>query len=61
MMVVVASIIGMFAAAAAAAAAAATNPQQASDVVKCSYQKYQHWDAFINCTQKDTPFILPFP
>ena len=55
MMVVVASIIGMF------AAAAAMYPQQAGDVVKCSYQKYQHWDAFINCTQKDTPFILPFP
>jgi hypothetical protein len=57
MMVVVASIIGMF----AAAASAATNPQQASDVVKCSYQQYQRLDAFINCTQKDRPFILPFP
>jgi hypothetical protein len=58
MMVVVASIIGMFA---AADASAATNPQQASDVVKCSYQQYQRLDAFVNCTQKDRPFILPFP
>jgi hypothetical protein len=56
MAVVVASIIGMI-----AATTAAMNPQQASAVVKCSYQQYQHWDAFINCTQNDTPFILPFP
>ena len=59
-MVVVASIIGMFAAD-DDDASAATNPQQASDVVKCSYQQYQRLDAFINCTQKDRPFILPFP
>jgi hypothetical protein len=55
-MAVVASIIGMF-----AATAAAMNPQQASAVVKCSYQQYQRLDAFIKCTQKDRPFILPFP
>jgi hypothetical protein len=54
-MAVVASIIGMF------AATAAMNPQQANAVVKCSYQQFQRLDAFINCTQKDTPFILPFP
>ena len=58
MVVVVASIIGMF----AAAAAAAMYPQQASAAVdRCAYQKYQHRDAFVNCTQNDTPFILPFP
>ena len=54
-MVVVASIIGMF------AATAAMNPQQASAVVKCSDQQFQRSDEFVNCTQKDTPFILPFP
>jgi hypothetical protein len=58
--VVVASIIGMFAA--AAAAAAAMYPQQASAAVdRCTYQQFQHSDAFVNCTQNDTPFILPFP
>jgi hypothetical protein len=59
--VVVASIIGMITAAAAAAAAAAMYPQQANAVVKCSYQQFQRSDAFVNCTQNDTPFILPFP
>ena len=55
--VVVASIIGMF-----AAAAAAMYPQQASAAVdRCAYQQFQHSDAFVNCTQNDTPFILPFP
>ena len=55
-MVVVASIIGMF-------AAAAMYPQQASAaaVDRCAYQQFQHSDAFVNCTQNDTPFILPFP
>jgi uncharacterized protein with PQ loop repeat len=57
-MTVVASVIGIFA---ATTTTAAMNPQQASAVVKCSYQQYQRFDAFINCTQKDTPFILPFP
>jgi len=55
-MAVVASIIGMI-----AAANATMNSQQADAVGGCSYQQYRHWDAFINCTQKDTPFILPFP
>ena len=61
MVVVVASIIGMFAA--AASAAAAMYPQQASAaaVDRCAYQQFQRSDAFVNCTQKDTPFILPFP
>jgi hypothetical protein len=58
--VVVASIIGMITAT-AAAAAAAMYPQQANAVVKCSYQQFQRSDAFVNCTQNDTPFILPFP
>jgi hypothetical protein len=58
-MTVVASVIGIFAT--TTTTAAAMNPQQASAVVKCSYQQYQRFDAFINCTQKDTPFILPFP
>jgi hypothetical protein len=55
--VVVASIIGMF------AAAAAMYPQQASAaaVDKCAYQQFESWDALVNCKQKDTPFILPFP
>jgi hypothetical protein len=57
--VVVASIIGMITA--TAAAAAAMYPQQANAVVKCSYQQFQRSDAFVNCTQNDTPFILPFP
>ena len=59
MVVVVASIIGMF----AAAAAAAMYPQQASAIVvdRCAYQQSQRSDAFVNCTQNDTPFILPFP
>jgi hypothetical protein len=55
MVVVVASIIGMF------AAAAAMYPQQASAVDRCAYQQFQRSDAFVNCTQNDTPFILPFP
>jgi hypothetical protein len=55
MVVVVASIIGMF-------AAATMYPQQASAVVdRCAYQQSQRSDAFVNCTQNDTPFILPFP
>jgi hypothetical protein len=54
-MALVASIIGMF------DAAAAMNPQQANAVGRCSYQQFQGWDASIHCTQKDTPFILPFP
>ena len=57
--VVVASIIGMF-----AAAAAAMYPQQASAaaaVDRCAYQQFQRSDVFVNCTQNDTPFILPFP
>ena len=54
MVVVVASIIGMF--------AAAMYPQQASAAVdRCAYQQSQRSDAFVNCTQNDTPFILPFP
>jgi len=57
MAVVVASIIGMI----AAATAAAMNPQQASAVVKCSYQQYQRSEALVNLTQNDRPFILPFP
>ena len=58
MVVVVASIIGMF----AAAAAAAMYSQQASAAVdKCAHQQFQRSDAFVNCTQNDTPFILPFP
>jgi hypothetical protein len=49
-------------AAAAAAAAAAMYPQQASVAVdRCAYQQFQRSDAFVNCTQNDTPFILPFP
>ena len=56
MVVVVASIIGMF------SAAAAMYPQQASAFVdRCAYQQSQRSDAFVNCTQNDTPFILPFP
>jgi hypothetical protein len=56
MVVVVASIIGMF------AAAAAMYPQQASAAVdRCAYQQFQRSDAFVNCSQNDTPFILPFP
>jgi len=43
------------------AAAAVMIPQQANAAVRCSYQQFQGWDAFIRCTQKDTPFILPFP
>jgi hypothetical protein len=54
MVVVVASIIGMF--------AVAVHPQQASAAVdRCAYQQFQHSGAFVNCTQNDTPFILPFP
>jgi hypothetical protein len=54
--VVVASIIGMF------AAVAAMYSQQASAAVdRCAYQQFQRSDAFVNCTQNDTPFILPFP
>jgi small basic protein len=54
--VLVASIIGMF------AAIAVMNAQQASaGAVRCSYQQPRHSDVFINCTQDDTPFILPFP
>ena len=55
MVMVVASIIGMF-------AAAAMYPQQASVAVdRCAYQQFQRSDVFVNCTQNDTPFILPFP
>jgi hypothetical protein len=56
MVVVVASIIGMF------AATVTMNLQQANAAVaKCSYHQFESWDAFVNCKQKDTPFILPFP
>lgn len=55
-MVLEASIIGIF------ATVAVMNAQQASAAaVRCSYQQPRHSDVFINCTQNDTPFILPFP
>ncbi|MBV9175952.1 MAG: hypothetical protein JO327_12335 [Nitrososphaeraceae archaeon] len=52
----VVSISGMF------AAVAVMNAEQASAAaVRCSHQQPQHSDVFMNCTQNDTPFILPFP
>jgi hypothetical protein len=54
MVVVVALIIGMI--------AEAMYPQQASAAIdRCAHQQFQRSDAFVNCTQNDTPFILPFP
>jgi hypothetical protein len=55
-MVLDASIIGIF------AAVAVMNAQRAGAAdVRCSYQQPRYSDLFINCTQNDTPFILPFP